>query len=57
MALEKVAKRDHSFAYIVLLEADAKTYKALVYLNENADIKAVMLRKLVKLPTFEAANG
>jgi len=52
MAKEKVAKRSHSYAYIVLLEADAKTYKALVYLNEHADIKAAKLRKLLKLPAL-----
>jgi hypothetical protein len=43
-------ERPWPFAYIIALGDDAETHTALVYLNESANIKARLLRKLVKLP-------
>ena len=40
-------------AYIVALENDAKTWKALLYLRESANIEVATLRKLLKLPPSE----
>lgn len=40
----------HPLVYIVSLKNNAKTPRALVYLDENASLKAATLRELMKLP-------
>ena len=48
--LTEKLKSPYPYAYIVALDDDGKTWKALVYLKEDAEIKAATLRKLLKLP-------
>jgi|APSaa5957512622_1039677.scaffolds.fasta_scaffold27300_2 hypothetical protein len=49
LAEKKANRQVTNFDYVVLLADDAKTYKALIHLNENANIKAGQLRKLLRL--------